>query len=99
MPFLPPNQQRQSTEGTKINQLVQENVHVIIKAHLSDNRVTNISKGFTHKMAVKISWHRYGTKLRDGHPMYNEVLRFSKPSCRYKRAFPCVLVHLATVVP
>ena len=34
------------------------------KAHLSDSRVTDISEGFTHKMAVKISQHRYGTKLR-----------------------------------
>jgi len=27
------------------------------------SRVTNISKSFTHKMAVKTSWHRYGTNL------------------------------------
>jgi len=26
--------------------------------------VINISKSFTHKMAVKTSWHRYGRKLR-----------------------------------
>jgi len=25
---------------------------------------------FTHKMAAKISWHRYGTKLRHCHPKY-----------------------------
>ena len=30
----------------------------------------NISKSFTHKMAAKISWHRYGTKLRHCRPMY-----------------------------
>jgi len=23
-------------------------------------------------MAAKTSWHRYGTKLRHGHPMYKE---------------------------
>ena len=40
------------------------------KAYLSDNRVTNISKSFTHKMAVKTSWHRYGTKLSHCRPMY-----------------------------
>jgi len=40
------------------------------KAHLSDSRVTDISEGFTHKMAVKISHHRYGTKLRHCQPMY-----------------------------
>jgi len=37
---------------------------------LCDSRVTNISKSFTHKMAAKTSWHRYGTKLRHCHPMY-----------------------------
>jgi len=26
-------------------------------------------KSFTHKMAAKTSWHRYGTKLRHRHPM------------------------------
>ena len=25
---------------------------------------------FTYKMAAKISWHRYGAKLRHYHPMY-----------------------------
>ena len=34
------------------------------KERISDNRVTNIFKSFTHKMAAKTSWHRYGTKLR-----------------------------------
>jgi len=28
------------------------------------------SSGFTHKMAPKTSWNRYGTKLRHCHPMY-----------------------------
>ena len=32
---------------------------------------TNISKSFTYKMAPKISWHRYVTKLRQCHYMYN----------------------------
>ena len=36
---------------------------MIEKAYLSDNRVTHVSKSFTHKMAAKTSWHRYGTKL------------------------------------
>ena len=31
--------------------------------------VTNISKSFTHKMAAKINWHRYGTKLPHCHHM------------------------------
>ena len=37
-------------------------------AYLSDNRVTNISKSFTHKMAAKTNWHRYGIKLGRYHP-------------------------------
>ena len=37
------------------------------KAYLSDIRVTNISESFTHKMAAKTSWHRYGTKLLHCH--------------------------------
>jgi len=41
------------------------------KTYLSDSRVTNISKSFTHKMAVKTSWHRYGTKLHHCHTMYS----------------------------
>ena len=48
------------------------------KAHLSDSRVTDISEGFTHKMAVKISQHRYGTKLRHCQPMYLFVDAFRK---------------------
>jgi len=27
---------------------------------------------FTHKIAVKTSWHRYGTKLRHYHPVYRK---------------------------
>ena len=26
-------------------------------------------------MAAKTSWHRYGTKLCHGHPMYNEFMQ------------------------
>ena len=60
----------------KFNQLVEENVHKIInlptiKAYLSDIRVTNISKSFTHNMAAETSWHRYGTKFRHCHPTYS----------------------------
>jgi len=40
------------------------------KERTSDNKVTDISKSFAHKMAAKTSWHRYGTKLRHSHPMY-----------------------------
>jgi len=41
-------------------------------------------KRFTHKMAAKTSWHRYGTKLRHCHHMYISfwfcsVLFFSRP--------------------
>jgi len=31
---------------------------------------------FTYKMAAKINWHKYATKLRHCHPMYDErILR------------------------
>jgi len=57
---------------TKLNQLVEENVHMSInlptKRILSDIRVTNISKSFTHKMAAETSWLRCGTKLGHCHP-------------------------------
>jgi len=39
--------------------------------YLSDSRVTNISKSFTHKKEAKISLYRYVTKLRHCHPMYS----------------------------
>jgi len=38
------------------------------KAYLSAVTVTNISRSFTHKMAAKINWHRYGTRLRHCYP-------------------------------
>ena len=34
---------------------------------------TNISPSFTHKMAAKIIWHRYGSKLRHCHHMYMQT--------------------------
>jgi len=40
------------------------------KAYLSDITERNISPSFTHKMAAKINWHRYGTKLHYCQPMY-----------------------------
>jgi len=40
------------------------------KAYLNDITVSNLSQSFTHKMAAKTSWHRYGTKLRHCHPVY-----------------------------
>ena len=43
--------------------------------NLSTTRTWVISQqrtfiSFTHKMAAKTSWHRYGTKLRHCHDMY-----------------------------
>jgi len=55
MPFLPPNQQRQSTEGT-------------IKRYNSEKHFSGVF--FTYKVAAEINWHRYGTKLRHCHFMY-----------------------------
>ena len=34
--------------------------------------VTNISQSFTYKMAAKINWHRYGTKLCHCHRIYTK---------------------------
>jgi len=45
----------------------------LLTKRISDGRVTNISKHFTHKMAAKTSWHRYGTKLRHCHTMYKKI--------------------------
>ena len=53
------------------------------KAYLSTITVTNISRSFTHKMAAKTSWHRYGTKLRHRHPMY--ILKLNK-TCTFAKA-------------
>ena len=41
------------------------------KAYLSDSRLVNIYKPFTHKMVAKTSWHTYATKWRHCHPMYS----------------------------
>ena len=55
------------------------------KAKLSDTRVTNISKDFTHKTAAITSWHRYGTKLRHCHTMSILILvqNSSKPTKKF----------------
>jgi len=52
------------------------------KACFSAITVTNISESFTHKMAAKTSWHRYGTKLRHCHPIvsYEANLYVAKQS-------------------
>ena len=44
--------------------------YLVNKVYSSGITVTNIYESFTHKMATKTSWHRYGTKLRHCHPMY-----------------------------
>ena len=44
---------------------------LINKTCLSAIKVTNSSKSFTYKMAAKLNWHRYGTKLRHRHSMYS----------------------------
>ena len=43
------------------------------KAYLNAITVTNISRGFYRQDGVKISRHRYGTKLRHCHPVYKLV--------------------------
>ena len=59
---------------------------MIEKAHLSDNRVTHVSKSSTHNMAAKSSWHRYGNKLRHCHRMYTNPRTHSlthRSACLY----------------
>jgi len=59
---------------------------MIEKAHLSDNRVTHVSKSSTHNMAAKSSWHRYGNKLRHCYPMYTNPRTHSlthRSACLY----------------
>ena len=53
------------------------------KAYLSADTLTSISQSFTYKMAAKINWHRYGTKLRHCHPMY----------CPCERVRVCCQLH------
>ena len=60
-------------------------INLPIKRVLSDSRVTNISKSFTHKMAVKTSWRRYGTKVRHCHPKYSRVAILSAEISRCQK--------------
>ena len=39
--------------------------------------VTNIYQIFTYKMAAKINWHRYRTKLRHCHSMHTRLLAWA----------------------
>jgi len=55
------------------------------KAYLSAITVTNISESFTYKMAAKINWHRYGTKLRHYHPMCS-LPTLTQQKCRRRHA-------------
>jgi len=71
MPFLPPNQQRQSTEATVSLRKCPYDHGFANTAYLSAITVTNVSQSFTNKMAAKINWHRYGAKLCYCHPMYS----------------------------
>ena len=47
----------------------------------------DISRSFTHKMAAKINWHRYGTKLRHCHSIYNSaaLMLCLAVNCNYAR--------------
>jgi len=40
------------------------------KAYVSGTQWQTCLRVFMYKMAAKINWHRYGTKLRQCHPMY-----------------------------
>jgi len=44
---------------------------------------------FTYKMAAKINWHRYGTKLRHCHPMYRGDGALLPCESEWKFSGPC----------
>ena len=56
-------------------------------------RSRTVSTSFTHKMAAKTSWHRYGTKLRYCHPVcsipVDMIYRFTcrLPMCHRRTSF------------
>jgi len=61
--------------------LVQENAHVITDVQQSvfkRYRITYL-RVVTYKMAAKINWHRYGTKLRHCHLMYSGSVLAASP--------------------
>jgi len=72
-------------------------------AYLSHITVANISESFTHKMAAKTSWRRYGTKLRHCHPMYSvtgahrSVQAFLHNSCSLPTNTQTYRPHATTV--
>ena len=80
MPFLPPNQQHQSTEPVSLRKCLHghqptdfvcyTDVNSNTRCIWVDISVTNISKSFTDKMAAKTGWHRYGMNLCHCHPIY-----------------------------
>jgi len=45
------------------------------KAYLHAITVTTFLRVFTYKMAAKINWHRYRTKLRHSHPTHTDSER------------------------
>jgi len=54
-------------------------------------------------MAEKINWHRYGTKLRHCHPMYNRLACFYKfhldllATCNYVQIIKTLVVYFCYV--
>jgi len=61
--------------------------NISTKRILSEMRVTIISKSFTHKMAAKTSWHRYGTKLRHCHPIYRDHIGLNTKAYKHFKTF------------
>jgi len=59
----------------KLYQLVYKKMSTLLLTYLQSvfqwQRSRSISKSFAHKMAVKTSWHTYGTKLRHCHLLLN----------------------------
>ena len=74
-----------------------------IKACLSTITVTNIYQSFTYKMAAKINWNRYETKLRHCHRVYTQrgiytaILSYANVAARQHGRSYLVYVFLSFV--
>ena len=61
--------------------------NISTKRILSEMRVTIISESFTHKMAAKTSWRRYGTKLRHCYPMCRDHIGLNTTAYKHFKTF------------
>ena len=65
--YSPDNININNNKRNKYRNILINTVQLNIRYTLSGIAVRNIYESFTHKMAAKTSWHRYGTPLRHCH--------------------------------